>query len=66
MIESQWSVLKSEFYNRREWDTPAQAIPAVEAWIYGFYNTKHLNSAIGYQTPAEFEAHHTPALTRAA
>lgn len=66
MIESQWSVLKSEFYNRREWDTPTEAIQAVEAWIYGFYNTKRLNSAIGYQTPAEFEAHHTAALTRAA
>ena len=30
MIESQWSVLKSEFYDRYEWDTPAQAIQAVE------------------------------------
>lgn len=37
-----------------------------QAWIYDFYNTKRLNSAIGYQTPTEFEAHHTPALTRAA
>lgn len=56
MIESQWSVLKSEFYDRRTWASPAEAIPAVEEWVYDFYNTKRLNSAIGYQTPAEFEA----------
>ena len=59
MIESQWSVLKAEFYDRYEWDTPQQAIQGVEEWIYDFYNTKRLNSAVGYQTPAEFEAHHT-------
>gem|GEM_PF-3589360 len=50
VTESQWFVLKSELYDRYQWDTPAQAITAVEAWIYGFYNTKRLNSAIGYQT----------------
>lgn len=67
MIESQWSILKSEFYDRYQWDTPTQAIQAVEAWIYGFYNTKRLNSAIGYQTPTEFEAHqHTLNYTKAA
>lgn len=46
---------------------PAGAIEAVEAWIHGFSppqaggapDTKRLNSAVGYQTPAEFEAHHT-------
>ena len=66
MIESQWSVLKAEFYDRYEWDTPQQAIQGVEEWIYDFYNTKRLNSAIGYQTPVEFEAQHAAALTRAA
>jgi transposase InsO family protein len=45
---------------------PQQAIRGVEEWIYDFYNTKRLNSAIGYQTPIEFEAQHAAALTRAA
>ena len=54
------------FYDRYEWDTPQQAIQGVEEWIYDFYNTKRLNSAIGYQTPVEFEAQHAAALTRAA
>ncbi len=66
MIESQWSVLKSEFYDRHEWDTPAEAIRGVEQWVYGFYNTKRLNSAIGYRTPVEFEDQQATALTAAA
>ncbi|MCT2977705.1 IS3 family transposase [Propionibacterium freudenreichii] len=56
MIESQWSVLKSEYYDRHTFDTVTEAIHGVERWITGFYNTKRLNSAIGYQTPVEFEA----------
>lgn len=66
MIESQWSILKSEFYDRHEWDTTAEAIRGVEEWIYGFYNVKRLNSSIGYLTPVEFEAHHHAAALEAA
>lgn len=66
MIESQWSILKSEFYDRHEWDTTAEAIRGVEEWIYGFYNVRRLNSSIGYQTPVEFEAHHNAATLKAA
>jgi transposase InsO family protein len=66
MIESQWSILKSEFYDRYEWDTTAEAIRGVQAWIYGFYNRRRLDSSIGYQTPVEFEAHHNAAALQAA
>lgn len=57
MIESQWSILKPEFCDRYTWDITAEAIRGVEEWIHGFYNTKRLNPAIGYQAPVEFEAH---------
>ena len=66
MIESQWSVLKSEYYDRHTFDTTAEAIHGVERWITGFYNTKRLNSAIGYQTPVEFEASQAASLALAA
>lgn len=36
MIESQWSVLKSEFYDRYQWDTPSQAIKALRPGFTGF------------------------------
>lgn len=66
MIESRWSILKSEFYDRHDWETIDQAIRGAEEWIYGYYNVKRLNSAIGYQTPVEFEAHQDAATLKIA
>lgn len=44
----------------------AEAIRGIDEWIYGFYNTKRLNSAISYHTPVEFENHQATTLTAAA
>lgn len=66
MIESPWSMLTAEFYDRHEWAGPEQAIRGIQQWVYGFHNTKRLNSAIDYQTPTEFEDQQATALATTA
>jgi len=53
--ESFWSTLKTEFYNRRDWPTKAEARLAVGAWIEDRYNRRRRHSAIGMISPVRFE-----------
>lgn len=55
MAESFWSTLKTEFYERRKWKTRDEARRAVARWIEIFYNRQRRHSAIGYQSPIDFE-----------
>jgi len=57
--ESFWSTLKTEFYNRREWTTKAEAKQAVGAWIEDRYNRRRRHSSIGMISPVRFEELHT-------
>jgi len=57
--ESFWSTLKTEFYNRRDWPTKAEAIRAVGIWIEERYNRKRRHSSIGMISPVRFEQLHT-------
>ncbi len=57
MAESFFATLKTEFYDRRDWPTRAQARTEVVCWIEVVYNRRRLHSSIGYRPPVEFEQH---------
>lgn len=54
-MESFWSTLKSELLHGRVFQDLAQVRLAVFDYIEIFYNRKRLHSALGYQSPVEFE-----------
>lgn len=55
LIESFWSSLKRELVHRVHFATRAQARAAIFEWIEIFYNRERLHSALGYQSPVDFE-----------
>ena len=63
MAESFFATLKNELIYRHPWPTQARARAAVITWIEGRYNGRRRHSALGMQTPLEFEntARHTAA-----
>ena len=65
MIESFWSTMQRELLDRHHWSTRAELGSAIFEWIEGFYNSRRRHSALGYRSPAEYEALHTAALTAA-
>jgi putative transposase len=54
-MESFWSSLKRDLVHRWQFATRAQAKAAVFAWIEVFYNRERFHSALGYQSPVDFE-----------
>jgi len=48
--------LKVERLNRHRYATQAQAQRDIQDYIENFYNTQRLHSALGYLTPAHYEA----------
>jgi transposase InsO family protein len=54
-MEAFWSTLKLELVYRRQFEDLAQVRQALFDYIEVFYNRKRLHSALGYQTPADFE-----------
>ena len=54
-MESFWSSLKRELVHRCEFATRAEAKAAVFEWIEVFYNRERFHSALGYQSPVDFE-----------
>ena len=55
MCESFFATLECELLDRRSFRTVAEARREVFSFIEGFYNTRRLHSALGYQSPANFE-----------
>jgi|PlaIllAssembly_1097288.scaffolds.fasta_scaffold113998_2 transposase InsO family protein len=55
VMESFWSSLKRELVHRCQFASRAQARAAVFEWIEIFYNRERLHSALGYQSPVDFE-----------
>lgn len=49
--------LKEELLWLREWTSPVELEQALAAWV-DWYNTRYRHSALGYQTPMEFEHQH--------
>jgi len=56
-MESFWSTLKGEMIQRQEFQDLADARLAIFDYIETFYNRVRLHSALGYQSPVEFEQH---------
>jgi transposase InsO family protein len=54
-MESFWSSLKRELVHRVHFATRAAARAAIFEWIEIFYNRERLHSALGYQSPVDFE-----------
>ena len=54
-MESFWSTLKRELVHRRDFQTRAEARAAIFEWIEVFYNRVRLHSALGFQSPVDFE-----------
>ena len=55
MCESFFATLECELLDRRQFPTVPEAQREVFSFIEGFYNTRRLHSALGYQSPANFE-----------
>ncbi len=56
LAESFNATIKVELVARAHWTTRQEARLAVFEWITVFYNRQRLHSALGYQSPAAFEA----------
>ena len=54
--ESFFHSLKVELVHHESYRTRAEARASVFEWIEAFYNRQRLHSALGYRSPAEFEA----------
>lgn len=65
-IESFWSTLKTEFYDRHDFATHAEAITAVSTWIETVYNRRRRHSALGQINPVAFEHRLATAVDQAA
>jgi transposase InsO family protein len=58
-MESFWATLKTELVAGRTIATRQQASLAIFEYVEVFYNRKRLHSALGYQTPVDFERNPT-------
>jgi len=54
-MESFWSTLKTEWLHHQHFQSHHQARLALFDYIETFYNPKRLHSALGYQSPVDFE-----------
>ena len=54
-MESFWSTLKTELIYRRKWNTRSEAKLALFEYLETFYNPRRRHSALGYQSPVDFE-----------
>ncbi len=55
MAESFFASLECELIARRTWKSKAEAKTAVFTWIEGWYNPRRRHSALGHQSPINFE-----------
>ena len=55
MAESFFASIECELFNRRNWHSPAEAKPAIFRYIEGWYNPHRRHSALGQQSPINYE-----------
>ncbi len=56
VVESFFSTLKEELTTRQPLPTKRLARQAITNWVFGFYNVRRRHSALGYMSPASYEA----------
>jgi transposase InsO family protein len=56
-MESFWSSLEHGLHHHHHFTTRAEAQAARFEWIEVFYNRVRFHSALGYQSPVDFETH---------
>jgi putative transposase len=61
LCESFFATLECELLDRTRFRTRAEAKMAVFDFIEGFYNPRRRHSALGYQSPINFERRHQEA-----
>jgi putative transposase len=61
MAESFFATLECELLERRSFESKAQARTALFSYIEGWYNPRRRHSALGYQSPMNFERQHATA-----
>ena len=54
-MESFWSTLKTELVPQAPFENLTQARTAIFEYIHLFYNPKRLHSALGFQSPVDYE-----------
>ena len=57
MVQTVFKTIKAELIWRTSWRTRDQAQAAIARYIDGFYNPRRRHSALGYQSPIQFESH---------
>lgn len=60
VVESFFASLEKELITGADWHSRAQARADVFEWIEFWYNRRRRHSALGYLSPAEFEARLAP------
>ena len=66
VVASFFGTFKTELIEREPWPTMAQAEEAIAEYIEVFYNCRRRHSALGYQSPAEYERRYHAATAQAA
>ena len=66
LAESFFATLQTELLDRSSWTSRHQLGQAAFAYIEGFYNPRRRHSALGYLSPADYEAAATRRHTAAA
>ena len=56
MAESFFATFKAELIGRHTWPTRRAARQAIFEWLEVFYKRQRRHSALGYSSPAAFEA----------
>ena len=64
MAESFFATLECELIDRRSWPTKVEARLALFTFIEGWYNPRRRHSALGYDSPMQFESRHAKAFQR--
>jgi putative transposase len=55
VAESFWARMQTELLDRQRWNTRLELANAIFEYIEGFHNRRRRHSALGWQTPIEFE-----------